>query len=186
MDTPDKMLRVAGRKEDGTAGPVKLNGNGGVETNITGVDIALPVDLQYHALENDNPIPVKNVGQATSVINIANEVEVREGDIFTYTFEAFKYQGINAIWLNNSHDKDINVRIYAGLSDYFHSDLRFQINKDEGEFKIIPAESVVRVDFIDLPRLKNKFNYIHINIHPSPENIPVEGSITIDIEVANR
>ena len=52
----DKMMRIAGRGDDGTAKAIGTDNNGSIKVKLASSDVAVPVDIQYHDLAT--PIPV--------------------------------------------------------------------------------------------------------------------------------
>lgn len=174
-------MRIAGRKEDGKAGALQLNKNGGLETNVNGVDIALPTDLQYHALADDNPIPVVNHTDVIAAFELAKNVEIRDLDSGNkWMLDTRGFRRINAIWIRNNHNEALSFYIYFSRSEYYSANNMYRVNQDTTDS--VESNKTIRIDETDTPSLKSPSSFIFINIRASSSSIPTEGDLTIHIE----
>lgn len=180
MSETDKMMRIAGRKDDGTAGALNVNANGGIESNITGVDIAMPTDLQYHALADDNPIPVKEMSDFLELIDLASGEEIRDtsNSSHRWLIDARKYKKINAIWIDNLHDVELQFRVYFSYLNQYNGNNMQQINLDS--YNKVPMNKRVRVDSVDIPKLNSSSIYVFLNFYST--TVPTTGSLTVKVE----
>ena len=69
------LLKIGGKNPSGNAMPLNTDASGNLGINIVDSTVAIPVDVQYSQLVDQQPLPVKNIVKRT-ITTIINAVSV--------------------------------------------------------------------------------------------------------------
>lgn len=169
----DNMMRIAGRTTNGVAKAVRTDDSGNLGTQINHSNIAVPVDIQFHELDNPIPVVEKNTDVIFQVL--FDEHSIR--DTTNHRTSVLNIQNLKDITIEVSNSCDVVLELRLRRRNKYLNDMATD------NFKVdIPANSggtmyMVTSEYFSF--LKNPLGGIVFEIRAT--TAPTTGSVSVTL-----